>query len=250
MDDPPVAGEHSTPDDTRPAVSWVVLDVGETIVDETRMWHEWADILGVPRFTLAASLGAVIARGEHHSRVFELVAPGIARQAAREARPGTPIPMRVEAGDLYPDAIVAIDGLRRAGFRVGVAGNQPTATEAALQSIGLDLDLVASSEGWGATKPERAFFERLVEMAGVPASEVAYVGDRLDNDVWPSLAAGLLPVFLRRGPWGRIQETMGPLPAEAIVIDGLAELVERLRPLASTPAPLATASSRRAGGRA
>jgi FMN phosphatase YigB (HAD superfamily) len=226
-----MTGEPSTPADTRAAVSWVVLDVGETIVDETRMWHEWADILGVPRFTLAAALGAVIARAEHHTRVFELVAPGIDRQAARQARPGTPIPMRVEPGDLYPDVIDAIDGLRRAGFRVGVAGNQPTATEAALRSIGLDLDLVASSEGWGATKPEPAFFERLVEVAGVPAPEVAYVGDRLDNDVWPSLAAGLLPVFLRRGPWGRIQETMGPVPAEAIVIDGLAELVDRLRPL-------------------
>jgi FMN phosphatase YigB (HAD superfamily) len=231
MDDPPTIGEPSTPPDARPAVSWVVFDVGETIVDETRMWHEWADILGVPRFTLAASLGAVIARGEHHSRVFELVAPGIDRQAAREARPDRPIPMRVELDDLYPDAIAAIDGLRRAGFWVGVAGNQPTATEAALQSIGLDLDLVASSEGLGATKPDRAFFERIVEVAGVPAAEMAYVGDRLDNDVWPSLAAGLVPVFLRRGPWARIQETMGPVPAGAIVIDGLAELVERLRPL-------------------
>jgi len=227
----------------RPAVSWVVLDVGETIVDETRMWHEWADILGVPRFTLAAALGAVIARGEHHSRVFELVAPGIDRQAARDAWPGRPVPMRVEPGDLYPDARDAIDGLRRAGFRVGVAGNQPAATEAALEGMALELDLVATSEGWGAAKPERAFFERLVEIAGVPAAEVAYVGDRLDYDVWPSLAAGLLPVFLRRGPWARIQETTGPVPAEAIVIDGLVELVERLR-------PLAPAAPRLAGGRA
>jgi FMN phosphatase YigB (HAD superfamily) len=243
MDDPLVAGERSTPGDTRPAVSWVVLDVGETIVDETRMWHEWADIVGVPRFALAAALGAVIARGEHHSRVFDLVAPGIDRHAARDAQPGRPIPMRIEAGDLYPDARVAIDGLRRAGFRVGVAGNQPTATESALQALGLDLDLVASSEGWGVTKPERAFFERLVSVAGVPAAEVAYVGDRLDNDVWPSLAAGMLPVFLRRGPWARIQETMGPVPAEAVVIDELAELLERLRPVVpTTPRP--------AGGRA
>jgi FMN phosphatase YigB (HAD superfamily) len=242
LDDPLVAGEPSTPDDTRPAVSWIVLDVGETIVDETRMWHEWAYIVRVPRFAFAAALGAVIARGEHHSRVFELVAPGIDRHAALDAQPGRPIPMRIEAGDLYPDARVAIDELRRAGFRVGVAGNQPTATESALQALGLELDLVASSEGWGATKPERAFFERLVDVAGVPATGVAYVGDRLDNDVWPSLAAGMLPVFLRRGPWARIQETMGPVPAEAVVIDELAELLERLRPVVPT-------TPRAAGGR-
>jgi len=38
-----------------------VFDVGETLIDESRMWHEWADILGVPRFTFSAALGAVIA---------------------------------------------------------------------------------------------------------------------------------------------------------------------------------------------
>jgi FMN phosphatase YigB (HAD superfamily) len=225
--------------DLRPAVRWVVLDVGETIVDETRMWHEWADVLGVSRFTLAAALGAVVARGEHHTRVFDLVAPGIDRHAAVEAQVGRPLPMRVEPGDLYPDARTAVDELRTAGFRVGVAGNQPTATEAALVAMGLDLDLVASSERWAIAKPERAFFDRLVEEAGVAAAEMAYVGDRLDNDVGPALAAGLVPVFIRRGPWARIQEWIGRPPSQAIVIDGLAELVERLRPQTSAPSSLA-----------
>ncbi len=221
--------------DPRPAVRWVVLDVGETIVDETRMWHEWADVLRVPRFTLAVALGAVIARGVHHSRVFDLVAPGVDRHAALAAEAGRPIPMRVEPGDLYPDVRSAVRRLREAGFRVGVAGNQPVATEASLPAMGLELDLVASSERWAATKPDRAFFDRLVEEAGAAAAEIAYVGDRLDNDVAPALAAGLVPVFLRRGPWARIQEWIGPPPAEAIVIDGLVELVERLRPAASAP---------------
>ncbi len=35
----------------------VVFDVGETLVDETRYWDEWADWLGVPRFTFFAVLG-------------------------------------------------------------------------------------------------------------------------------------------------------------------------------------------------
>jgi FMN phosphatase YigB (HAD superfamily) len=234
----PVSSGSASDGDVRPAIRWVVLDVGETIVDETRMWHEWADILGVARFMLAAALGAVIARGEHHTRVFDLVAPGVDRRAALEAQTGRPPPMRVEPGDLYPDVLTAVADLRKAGFRVGVAGNQPVATEAALRAMGLELDLVASSERWAATKPERAFFDRLVEEAGVPAAEIAYVGDRLDNDVRPALAAGLLPVFIRRGPWGRIQEWIGQPPAEAIVIQGLAELPERLRPAAPAPSSL------------
>jgi hypothetical protein len=37
----------------------VFLDVGETIVDESREYGAWADWLGVPRHTFSAVLGAV-----------------------------------------------------------------------------------------------------------------------------------------------------------------------------------------------
>jgi FMN phosphatase YigB (HAD superfamily) len=69
-------------------------------------------------------------------------------------------------------------------------------------------------------KPDRGFFERLVDLAGAPASEVAYVGDRADNDARPAAAAGLVAFHLRRGPWGMLQAT----PDGAIAIDSLAEL--------------------------
>jgi FMN phosphatase YigB (HAD superfamily) len=69
-------------------------------------------------------------------------------------------------------------------------------------------------------KPDAVFFERLVDLVGVAAGEVAYVGDRVDNDVVPSARAGLVAVHLRRGPWGRLQ----PTPEDVIAIDTLAEL--------------------------
>jgi FMN phosphatase YigB (HAD superfamily) len=59
-----------------------------------------------------------------------------------------------------------------------------------------------------------------------PAS-VAYVGDRVDNDVLPAIRAGLRAVWLRRGPWGVIQR----LPDDvrpALTVDSLDELVERI----------------------
>ncbi|HET7082723.1 MAG TPA: haloacid dehalogenase, partial [Candidatus Limnocylindria bacterium] len=40
---------------------WVILDVGETIIDETRVWSIWADMLGIPRLTFLAGFGAVLA---------------------------------------------------------------------------------------------------------------------------------------------------------------------------------------------
>ena len=40
----------------------------------------------------------------------------------------------------------------------------------------------------------------------LPAHEIAYVGDRVDNDVLPALAAGMIAVHVRRGPWGYLQD--------------------------------------------
>ncbi|WP_155639782.1 hypothetical protein [Burkholderia cepacia] len=53
------------------------FDVGETLIDESRDWNEWADHLEVPRRVFHALLGAVIARGQHHRRVFDLVRLGV-----------------------------------------------------------------------------------------------------------------------------------------------------------------------------
>ena len=43
-------------------------------------------------------------------------------------------------------------------------------------------------------KPAPAFFERLVAEAGFEPREVAYVGDRIDNDMEPAAAAGLVAI--------------------------------------------------------
>ena len=59
------------------------------------------------------------------------------------------------------------------------------------------------SDEMGVAKPSPAFFARALElMGGAPAADVAYVGDRIDNDVLPAAAAGMRAVWIRRGPWG------------------------------------------------
>ena len=69
-------------------------------------------------------------------------------------------------------------------------------------------------------KPAPEFFERIVGEAGCAPNEVAYVGDRVDNDVVPALAAGMVAVHLRRGPWGYLHEP----PPEALRVGSLAEV--------------------------
>ena len=219
---PPTAAD----DDANPwirGLDWVCLDVGETLVDETRAWSLWADELAIPRLTFLAALGAVIERGLEHRDVFPLfgVTDWRAHIPAIEAAYGG---FREE--DLYPDARRSVEALSAAGFRVSVVANQPAARTAQLEALGIRPPVMAMSGELGVSKPDPAFFARALRLMGDPdPAAVAYVGDRPDNDVEPSLAAGMHAVWIRRGPWGAIRDDRGRAD---LVVDSLDELVERL----------------------
>lgn len=186
----------------------VVFDVGETLVDETRSWRHAAALGGVPEFTLMGIVGGLAARGDDHRRAFELL--GLSPSRLPD----------VTLDDFYPDAVPCLERLRADGYSVGLAGNQPAHAREALGECGLDVDFVATSGGWGVEKPSREFFLRVCEEANRAAREIAYVGDRVDNDAEPALAAGMVAVHIRRGPWGYLHEP----PARAIRIESLDEL--------------------------
>ena len=199
----------------------VVFDVGETLVDESRMWAERALDAGTTPFTLMGVLGALIERDEDHRQVWQQL--GIA------VPPSTP---PITSVDLYPDAVGCLRAARAAGFVVGIAGNQPAGAVAGLRSLGVDADFVASSAGWQVAKPSPEFFERVVQASGAAPAEVLYVGDRLDNDIVPADAAGLRTAFLRRGPWGHIHGNRPQVSVADVRLYSLDELAEMLTPYA------------------
>jgi HAD superfamily hydrolase (TIGR01549 family) len=197
-------------------------------VDETRVWSARADHLGVPRLTFLAALGAVIGRGGDHTEVFDLFRPGIDPRAELASPREAELVDVLEQDDLYPDALPCLRTLVDAGYRLGVAGNQPSSAETIFRQANLGIDLVASSETWGVAKPDAAFFDRIAAELGLRPNEIAYVGDRLDNDVGPAARAGMVAVFIRRGPWAWIQAGRSAPRDAAIVVDSLAELPEAL----------------------
>ena len=217
-------------------VEAVVFDVGETLVDETRQWAWWAERLGVPVFTLMGVLGGVIERGEHHRRVFEILRPDADIAALERRRNDGDERFALGLEDLYPDALPCLSRLRTAGYRLGIAGNQPERTEAAIEAMGVELEMIASSARWGVEKPSPAFFARVAAELGLAPGAIAYVGDRVDNDVLPAAEAGMLPVFLRRGPWAFLQETRAILPPNTITIASLGELPEAILRTDAPPA--------------
>jgi phosphoglycolate phosphatase-like HAD superfamily hydrolase len=214
MSAPAETGESG---DAARTIQAVVFDVGETLVDETRPWGEWADWLGVPRLTFFAVLGGVIERGEEHHRAAQILRPTVdlrAEAARRRTERGTPGSTPTTSIHASPH-----DG----GLAHSAAGRgrrQPAARTG------------------GCRRPRDALDRRLIGRLGVRPDRrssagyrrahpaIAYVGDRIDNDVRPAAAAGMRAIFIRRGPWAFLQAADGPPPEAAATIDSLLELPE------------------------
>ena len=186
------------------AVEAVVFDVGETLIDETMMWTRAAANAGVTPFTVMGVLGATIERGVHHNETWRIL--GV------DHSEGTWVDE-----DWYPDAVPCIERLRDAGYRVCAVGNTPQFIE---EHVGQHVEVLGSSERWQIWKPDPAFFARVIGGVGLEPAKIAYVGDRVDNDVGPALEAGMTAVHIKRGPWGYLHEP----PPGAIRIDSLDEL--------------------------
>jgi FMN phosphatase YigB (HAD superfamily) len=128
---------------------------------------------------------------------------------------------------------LAVRQLKDTGYFVGIAGNQTQRAGRFLRELNLPADIIATSDDWGVSKPLPAFFQALIRASGHRPEEIAYVGDRLDNDIAPAMQAGLFTIWIRRGPWGFVLPPGTGLPVlkdidPNLQIDSLADLPGKL----------------------
>jgi HAD superfamily hydrolase (TIGR01549 family) len=231
--DVPDAHTSTLPSGPVTRIATVAFDVGETLIDESRIWTRWARRLGVPPFTMLGVVGAMAALDRSQLDAFAVLRPGldVPAELARW-REDDPDGLRenFDADDLYPDVRACFGALRAAGLGVIIAGNQPPQARAALERMDLAADAILISDELGAEKPSPEFFAAVVDAArcSSPAA-IAYVGDRLDNDVLPARRAGMRTVLVRRGPWGYVQAERADAALADAVIDSLTELPALLR---------------------
>jgi HAD superfamily hydrolase (TIGR01549 family) len=207
----------------------IFFDVGETLIDETRLMQLWADTLGVGRDEFLAVLDDVIMQNEPIRRVFERLRPDFDVAAARAQRKRDGTDFLIEARDLYADARPSLATLKRQGLFIGIAGNQPPTAKAALESFGLDAHLITTSAELGVSKPSADFFRQILDLCSFRPEETAYVGDRVDNDIIPAQAAGMTAIFIERGPFGRVHARRGDAAGADICVKSLSDISEALR---------------------
>ena len=206
----------------------IFFDVGETLIDEHRLYRDYAMRMGVTYEFFLEKIEEAMARREPVRNVFAAVKPGFDFKAARAQREAEGKKFVIGAHDLYEDAAPTLAALKAKGYFIGIVGNQPATAEETLRASGLAADFIATSEAWGVAKPDPAFFAKVIDAAGLDPGHIAYVGDRVDNDVVPARAAGMLPVLIRRGPWGRAQWGWPEATDAHLRIERLTELAELL----------------------
>ena len=207
----------------------VFFDVGETLVDERRLYADYAMRMGVTYEFFMERIEAAMADRQPVKNVFAAVKPGFDFKAARAQREAEGKKFVIGPEDIYHDAADALSALKARGYFIGIVGNQPVTAEAMLRESGLAADFIATSEGWGVAKPDPTFFAKVIDAAGMDPHHIAYVGDRVDNDVLPARASGMWPILIRRGPWGRAQWSWPEAEEAHHRIESLRELPELLR---------------------
>lgn len=125
---------------------------------------------------------------------------------------------------LFDDSLPALEGLRTAGYRLGVVSNWTWGLREILAAHGVLplLDCVIISAQAGYRKPHPRIYAAALDALGLPPSEVLFVGDSPYADVHGPLAAGMTPVHIDR------HGAHAPIPGVAR-ITSLHELAALLR---------------------
>ena len=212
----------------------VVFDIGETLIDETRIWARWADRVGVTPLVMMGLVGATAAQNLDHREALKLVVPDfdLKTESARWAE-DEPDSLRsgFDSDDLYEDVIPALEALAALGIPTWLAGNQPAEARSALMAMNLSVRAILNSSDLGVEKPDRSFFTALASAIGRDPTRILYVGDRLDNDILPAKEAGLRTVLMKRGPWGYLHAVRPEAAAADAICTSLLEIPALVRSL-------------------
>lgn len=198
-------------------VKWIFFDVGTTLVDETEAYnHRIRDAIDGTDITFQQF---------QEKRIFYAKQNLKGDLEAIKYFRLTLTPWHKEDEFPYEDAEDILWYLCSKGYKIGVIANQSAGTAKRLEEWGLlkYIDVVAASAELGVAKPDRAIFDKALEMAECMAIDAVMIGDRLDNDINPAKKLGIKTIWIRQG----MAIYQNPQKAEEqpdFIVDSLSEL--------------------------
>ena len=203
-------------------IQWIFFDIGSTLVDESiAYYHRAADMMdetGLPYDEVYHTM----------ARFFRLGQKG--DKAAAEYYGLTLTPWHSEDEVPYPDAQNCLRRLHQ-HCHIGVIANQEPGTEERLRRFGLlpYIDLIVASAEECVAKPDPAIFRIALNRADCQPEHAVMIGDRLDNDIAPANAIGMMTVRIKQG-FSRylVPQHEGEKPC--ITVDSLQEIAELFDP--------------------
>lgn len=199
-------------------IQWIFFDIGSTLVDETTAYrHRVADMMdetGLPYDEVYHTM----------LRYYRLGQKGDKATAERYGLTLTPWHSEDEVP--YPDAVDCLRRLHRI-FHIGVIANQAPGTEERLRRFGLlpFIDLIVASAEEGVAKPDPMIFQIALERAHCEPEHAVMIGDRLDNDIAPANAIGMMTVRIKQG-FSRYAEPQHEGEKPHITVCSLLEIAE------------------------
>lgn len=174
-------------------VKWMFFDVGSTLVDETEAYNH--------RIRDAIQGTDVSFRQFQEKRIYFAKQNLKGDLEAMQFFGLSKTPWHKEDEVLYSDSEEILKYLSAKGYKIGIIANQSPGTAERLENWGIlkYIDVVAASAELGVAKPDRAIFDKALEMAHCAAREAVMIGDRLDNDISPAKKLGMQTVWVRQG---------------------------------------------------
>ena len=175
------------------AIKWLFFDIGSTLVDETEAYnHRIREMIQ----------NTAVSFEEFDRMRIHFAKQGLNGDLEAIKHFGlTKTPWHSEDEIPYSDAAATLKELKRRRYCIGIIANQPPGAVDRLEAWGFlkCIDVVAASAELDVSKPDRAIFERALDMAGCSPSEAAMIGDRLDNDIIPAAEFGMVTVWIPNG---------------------------------------------------
>ena len=172
---------------------WLFFDIGSTLVDETEAYnHRIQEMIQI----------TAVSFEEFDCMRIHFAKQGLNGDSEAINHFGLQkTPWHSEDEIPYSDAAETLKALKLRGYCIGIIANQAIGSSARLDAWGLleYIDAVAASAELGVSKPDKAIFERALDMAGCSPSEAAMIGDRLDNDIIPAAELGMVTVWIPNG---------------------------------------------------